>query len=104
MLLSKYQNSLKLKRWGLGAVRACKRCRGCRDCSYRGMMISREEEEAVKRVEESIKYDEEKQCVSLTYPWTEDVCKLTDNVRQVIGFQRSYEKTLIQRNELEFYN
>ena len=28
-------------------------------------MISREEEEAVKRVEESIKYDEEKQCVSV---------------------------------------
>ena len=55
-------------------------------------------------MEESIKYDEEKQCVSVTYPCTEDVCKLTDNVRQAIGFQRSYEKTLIQRNELEFYN
>ena len=89
---------------GISAVKACKRCRGCRDCSYRGMMISREEEEVVKRVEESIKYDEKNQRVSVSYPWTEDVCKLTDNVKQAIGCQKSLEDRLSKNGEMKFYN
>jgi len=90
---------------GVAVNKACKRCRGCRDCSFRGIMISREKELVVKRMEDLIKYDEEKQKVSVSYPWTEDVCKLTDNFHQAMAFQKSFERKLIRdQRMLDAYN
>ena len=90
---------------GVSAAKACKRCRGCKDCSFRGLMISREKEMVVKRMEDLIKYDEQEQKVSVTYPWTEDVRKLTDNIGQAIAFQKSYERRLVRdKFLLDAYN
>ena len=41
----------------VACVRSCRRCRGCKYCSYRAVMITREKEAVVKRVEDSITYD-----------------------------------------------
>ena len=79
---------------GVAPARSCKRCRGCKECSYRNTMISREHELVVKRVEDLIKHDPETNKVCVTYPWTEDVQKLTDNVNQAIAFQSSVERKL----------
>ena len=64
---------------GVAPAKSCKRCRGCKDCSYRAASISREKEAVVKRVEDAIQYDAEAKRVSVSYPWTRDICKLTDN-------------------------
>ena len=90
---------------GVSVAKACKRCRGCKDCSFRGVMISREKEMVVKRMEDLLKYDEQEQKVSVSYPWTEDVCKLTNNIGQAIAFQSSYERKLIKdKTLLDAYN
>ena len=67
-------------------------------------MISREKELVVRRVEDMIKYDEKTKKVSVGYPWTEDIHKLTDNLRQVKDFQSSVERRLLRDGNLEFYN
>ena len=90
---------------GVAPARSCKRCRGCKECSYRNTMISREKELVVRRVEDLIQYDAEAKKVSVTYPWTEDVCKLTDNMSQAIAFQSSVERKLLRdKSLLEAYN
>ena len=90
---------------GVAPARSCKRCRGCRDCSYRAAMITREKEAVVRRVEDSIKYDADNKTVSVTYPWTQDVCKLTDNLGQAIAFQSSVERRLLKDDVMmETYN
>ena len=33
----------------------CKRCKGCRECSYRGIMFSRDKQLVVERMEELLK-------------------------------------------------
>ena len=68
-------------------------------------MISREKEAVVRRVEDAIQYDAEAQKVSVSYPWTEDVRKLTDNIGQAIAFQSSIERRLSKDKKLmEAYN
>ena len=57
---------------GVTPGRSCRRCRNCKDCSYRGLMISREKEMVVRRMEDLIIYKKKKK-VSVSYPWTEDV-------------------------------
>ena len=59
-------------------------------------MITREKEAVVRRVEDSIKYDAEAHRVSVTYPWTRDVCKLVDNLGQAVAFQASVERKLLK--------
>ena len=68
-------------------------------------MMSRDKELVVKRLEDLIKYDPTTKRVSVRYPWTEDVIKLTDNIGQAIAFQKSCERRLM-RNPilLEAYN
>ena len=86
---------------GVAPPRSCKRCRGCKDCSYRSVMISREKELVVRRVEDLMEYDAESKRVSVSYPWTEDVTKLTDNLGQAIAFQSSVERKLLKDNTLK---
>ena len=64
---------------GVAPSKSCKRCRGCKECSFRNVMMSREKEQVVKRMEDLIQYDAESPKVSVSYPWTNDVLKLTDN-------------------------
>ena len=67
-------------------------------------MISREKEMVVRRVEDSIKYDEKLKKVTVGYPWTEEVYKLSDNLQQAKNFQASVERRLLRDGDLEFYN
>ena len=90
---------------GVAPVKACRRCRECKDCSFRGSMISREKEAVVKRVEDSMLYDAETHKVCVSYPWTEDVQRLTNNVGQAIAFQTSIERKLLKDKTMaEAYN
>ena len=90
---------------GVSPAKSCKRCRGCRECSFRNVMISREKEQVVQRVEDSIKHDVHSCKVSASYPWTEDVVKLRDNIGQVISFQSSVERKLLRdKSLLNAYN
>ena len=68
-------------------------------------MISREKEQVVQSVEDSIKHDVHSCKVSASYPWTEDVVKLRDNIGQVISFQSSVERKLLRdKSLLDAYN
>ena len=50
-------------------------------------------------------YDAEAKRVSVSYPWTEDVCKLSDNLNQAIAFQSSVERKLLRDKTLmDAYN
>ena len=81
---------------GVTPARSCRRCRGCKDCSYRAVMITREKEAVVKRDKDSIMYDAATHNVSVAYPWTNNVHKLTDNLGQAISFQASVERKLMK--------
>ena len=68
-------------------------------------MLSREKDAVVRRVEDSIQYDAEAKRVLVSYPWTEDVKKLTNNMGQAIAFQSSIERKLLKDKKLmEIYN
>ena len=68
-------------------------------------MLSREKEQVVRRVEDLIQYGDEGTCsVSVSYPWMEDILKLSDNLRQVVDFQSSVERRLVQDGMLDVYN
>ena len=87
---------LEAEELGIRAPRSCKRCQGCKDCSFRAEMMSRDKEMVVRRLEELMKYDENTSKVSVCYPWTQDVRKLTDNIGQAIAIQKSCEKRLLK--------
>ena len=87
---------LEAEELGVRAPKSCKRCQGCKDCSFRAEMMSRDKELVVRRLEELIKYDAKSKTVSVSYPWTEDVKRLTDNVGQAIAIQRSCERRLLK--------
>ena len=90
---------------GVSPPKSCKRCRNCQDCSFRGAMISREKELVVRRVEDSIRYDPVTRKVSVSYPWTSDILKLTDNLGQAVNFQSSVERKLLKDPALrDVYN
>ena len=90
---------------GVAPPRSCRRCRGCKECSYRTAMISREKESVVRRMEDLTEYDAEARKVSVSYPWTEDVCRLADNMGQAIAFQSSVERKLLKdRTLMDTYN
>ena len=67
-------------------------------------MISREKEMVVQRVEDLLTYDKTSNKVTVEYPWTEDIYKLTDNLRQAKDFQASVERRLLRDGNLDFYN
>ena len=68
-------------------------------------MITREKEAVVRRVEDQLVRDEENCTVKAKYPWTEEVYKLTDNLRQAIKVQSSVERRLRKDEKmLEAYN
>ena len=59
----------------------------------------------MRRVEDTIPYDAEAKKVSVSYPWTEDICKLTDILGQAMDFQSSLECNLLKAQTLlETYN
>ena len=90
---------------GVAPPRSCRVCRGCKECSYRTAMISREKELVVRRMEDLLDYDAEAKKVSVSYPWTEDVCKLGNNMGQAIAFQGSVERKLLKdRTLMDAYN
>ena len=81
---------------GVAPARTCKRCRGCRDCSYRNSMVSKDKELVVQRMEDQLCYDERTQKVTVSYPWNQDVFKLSDNLQQAIRMQCSVERRLLR--------
>ena len=90
---------------GVLPAKSCKKCRGCKECSFRNLMVSREKEQVVKRMEDLIQYDAENSKVSVSYPWTHDVLKLSDNLNQAIKFQMSVERKLRKdKSMMEAYN
>ena len=50
----------------------------------------------VRRMEDELQYDESARKVTVAYPWTEDVYKLTDNIQQAVRMQTSVEKSLLK--------
>ena len=62
-------------------------------------------EMVVRRVEDQITYDKDRNRVKVTYPWTENVYKLTDNRRQAIRVQSSIERRLVKNeDQITAYN
>ena len=64
------------------------------------MMITREKEQVVQRVEDQMKYDAENPMVTAAYPWTEEVMNLTENLSQVIRTQSGVERRLLKDETL----
>ena len=56
-------------------------------------------------MEALIDYNAEARKVLVSYPWTEDVCRLADNMGQAIAFQSSVERRLLKdRTLMDTYN
>ena len=51
-----------------------------------------------------MKVIDETQRIEVTYAWTPDVLKLKENIGQAITVQRSVERRLIKKGELDLYN
>ena len=59
----------------------------------------------VRACKKLIKYDADSHKVTVSHPWTEDVCKLVDNLGQAIQFQSSVEPRLLKdQTLLDAYN
>ena len=50
-------------------------------------MVTREKELVVTRMEDQLTYDSTEKIVTVAYPWTENVYKLTDNLQQATRMQ-----------------
>ena len=59
-------------------------------------MVSRDKELVVQRMEDQLCYDEESRKVTVSYPWNQDVYKLSDNLQQAIRMQCSVERRLLR--------
>ena len=68
-------------------------------------MVTREKELVVRRMEDQLTYDSTEKSVTVAYPWTENVYKLTDNLHQATRMQCSVERRLLRDSGLmEAYN
>ena len=75
-------NFMEAEELGTAPARHCKSCRDCSQCSYRGRMISRDEEQVVKRVEDSMWVDQVTKKIHMSYPWKPEAELQTNNYRQ----------------------
>ena len=89
---------------GSAPARHCKKCRDCKLCSYRGRMITRDEEMVVKIVEDSMWLDEEKNEIHVEYPWKPEADLQVNNRGQALAIQKKVESKLLKAGRLEEYN
>ena len=54
----------------------------------------------MRRRIDMMKYDPEARQHTVSYPWSVDVCKLTDNYSQAVAFQTSVERRLLKNRNL----
>ena len=107
MMVEAFYASLKLplfmeaEELGTAPARNCKRCRDCKQCSYRGQMISRDEEMVVKMVEDTMYLDEESSVFRVSYPWKPESDKQVSNKEQALAIQRKVETRLIKAGRLQ---
>ena len=55
-------------------------------------------------LKDCVTYDQENQCVRVTYPTIGDMSRLKNNRFQVVGMAAMYEKRLIKTGKMENYN
>ena len=71
----------------------CGACK-CGKCPLPGHTYSFREEQELKEIRENLKYDEEKECWTTSYPWLVDPSQLPDNYQAAFATLRSTEKRL----------
>jgi len=72
------------------------KCGGCKcsKCPTPGHSFSFVEEQELQLIRQNLKYDEENQYWSTTYPWIDDPNKLPDNYKSALATLSSTERTL----------
>ena len=89
---------------GIQPPRRCKSCQNCKECSFRGHMLSQQDQYEYQVLESKVEYDPNSQSFTVSYPFTEDPAILPDNKGQVIKIGEKEEKKLIKTGLLEPFN
>ena len=71
----------------------CGSCK-CGKCPLPGHTYSFREEQELKEIRENLKYDDEKECWTTSYPWLVDPSQLPNNYQAAFATLRSTEKRL----------
>ena len=100
----KLPNFMEAEELGTAPARHCKKCRDCKQCSYRGRMITRDDEMVVKMVEDSMWLDEANQAIHVSYPWKPEAESQVSNHGQALAIQKKVEAKLLKAGRLEEYN
>ena len=89
---------------GIEPPRRCGNCRNCKDCSFRGQMLSQQEQYEYQVLESKLTYEPSSQTFIASYPFTSDPSILPDNKAQVIKIAQRLEHRLQNSQYLPAFN
>ena len=89
---------------GVQPPRRCGNCLNCKDCSFRGHMLTQQEQYEYQILESKVRYDPASQSFHVSYPFIEDPSILPNNKGQVIKIAEREEKRLIKSGLLGDFN
>ena len=89
---------------GVESPRRCASCRGCKDCTFRGQMLSQQEQYEYQVMESKVRYESSTQSFVVNYPYTEDPSVLSNNRGQVTKIHQRLENKLIKSDRLQDFN
>ena len=78
--------------------------RGFKNCTFRGQMLSQQEQYEYQVIESKVIYEPPTQSFVVNYPFTKDPSVLPNNQRQVTKIHQRLEKKLIRTNRLQDFN
>ena len=81
---------------GIMPPRRCGNCLNCKECSFRGHLLSQQEQYEYQVLEANLKYDKQAKQFHVSYPFTADPSILPNNKGQVIKIAERLEKKLIE--------
>ena len=99
-----FYDYFEMDNMGVEPPRRCANCRGCKDCTFRGQMLSQQEQYEYQVMESKVLYEPPTQSFVVNYPFTEDPSVLPNNQRQVTKIHQRLEKKLIRMNRLQDFN
>ena len=97
-----YKDFMDIEKLGVESPKRCQKCKMCKFCSDDGLMLSCQEEEELKLIEDGVTVKDGK--THIRYPFIKDPYLLQDNRFSMIKRSESLEKSLKRRNMKEAYD
>ena len=97
-----YKDFLELENLGVEPPKRCQKCKNCKFCSEEGLLLSCQEEEELKMINENVSVKDGK--TKIKYPFVKDPNHLLDNRVSMLKRAQSLEKSLTRRKLRESYD